>query len=110
MHSPSCDLENTACRTVAACQRSRVTDEQPEVSDSNLFLTAPRWELPRKVVHVESSFKYIQVLEKKKKKNNSDTPGWLVCFLLIFDKIATLNQFLTPTVAHWQHTFAFRLQ
>lgn len=34
IHSPSCDLENTACRTVAACQRSRVTDEQPEVPDS----------------------------------------------------------------------------
>lgn len=35
IHSPSCDLENTACRTVAACQRSQVTDTQPEVPDSD---------------------------------------------------------------------------
>lgn len=44
------------------------------------------------------------------KKTNSDTPDWLVHFLLIFVKIATWNHCFTPTVANSHYTLAFRLQ
>lgn len=61
--SPNCDVGKTACRTVAARQRSQVTDEQAEAHDSEAIYDSAKVETAKEGCARGVQLLNIQVLE-----------------------------------------------